>query len=126
MYCFQKIVEERIREAMEQGTFDNLEGKGEPLPLDHTLHLPPELRVAYTILKNNHLLPPEMETLKEIERIEQLLPALNDDEEKYRYVRRINALVTQFNLMRPTSVNLEKNQYYVQKLAHKFLKPSQG
>lgn len=126
MYCFQKIVEERIREAMEQGAFDDLEGKGEPLPPDQTLHLAPELRVAYTILKNNHLLPPEMETLKEIERIEQLLPVLTDDEEKYRYVRRINTLVTQFNLMRPTPVNLEKNQYYVQKMAHKFLKPTQG
>jgi hypothetical protein len=108
------------------GAFDNLDGTGKPLLQDQAVHLAPELRVAYTILKNNHLLPPEMETLKEIERIEQLLPAVTDDDEKYRYVRRINSLVTQFNLMRLTSVHLEKSQYYVQKLAHKFLKPPQG
>jgi hypothetical protein len=126
MYGFQRIVEERIREAMENGEFDDLDGRGKPLPPDQTMHVAPELRVAYTILKNNNLLPPEMETLKEIERIEQLLLAVTDDDEKYRYVRRINSLVTQFNLMRPTSVHLEKRQYYLQKLAHKLLKPTQG
>jgi len=62
----------------------------------------------------------EIQTLKEIERIEALLPSIDDENEKYRYVRKMNSLVTEFNLMRNTSVNLEKKQYYFNKLTDRF------
>ena len=41
---------------------------------------------------------------------------------KYRYVRKMNSLVTEFNLMRNTSVSLEKKQYYFDKLSDRFNK----
>lgn len=122
MLAFQKIVEDKIREAFERGDFDDLEGMGEPLAKEESIRIAPELRLAYKIMKNADLLPPEIQTLKEIERIEKLLAGIDDENEKYRYVRKMNALVTEFNLMRNTSVCLEKKQYYFNKLGDKFNK----
>lgn len=122
MLGFQKIVEEKIREAIERGDFDDLEGMGRPLEKEEPARIAPELRLAYKIMKNADLLPPEIQTLKEIERIESLLPGIDDENEKYRYVRKMNSLVTEFNLMRNTSVSLEKKQYYFDRLAGRFNK----
>ena len=79
MLAFQKIVEERIREAIERGDFDNLEGMGEPFEKEEGIHIAPELRLAYKIMKNADLLPPEIQTLKEIERLEELLSGIDDE-----------------------------------------------
>jgi hypothetical protein len=122
MYALEKIAEERIAEAMERGEFDSLEGKGRPLPSEGaSIKLAPELRIAYKILKNANILPTEIETLKEIERLEQLLPAIDDENERYQYVRRMNALVGNFNSMRNAPISLEKKQYYVQKIGERLL-----
>ncbi|MDD5543032.1 MAG: DUF1992 domain-containing protein [Acidobacteriia bacterium] len=63
---FEKIAEQKIREAMENGEFDNLPGRGQPLDLESYFALPEDLRMAYSILKNANVLPPEVELLKEI------------------------------------------------------------
>jgi hypothetical protein len=123
MFIFEQIAEERIQEAMSRGEFDHLEGKGKPLKSDEdTLRIAPELRIAFKILKNANILPPEIETLKEIERLEELLARIEDENEKFRYVRRMNSLVTKFNLMRNTSVSLEKKQFYLHKLGQRLIK----
>ena len=123
MYAFERIAEDRIKEAMEQGAFDGLEGEGRPLPLeDSGVKLAPEVRMAYKIMKNAGILPVEIETLKEIERIEELLPGIDDKNEHVHYVRRLNALVDNFNIMRKAPITLEKNRYYVQKLGDRFIK----
>lgn len=46
------IAEARIREAQEQGAFDNLPGTGQPIDLSAEADIPPEFRMAYTLLKN--------------------------------------------------------------------------
>ncbi len=123
MYAFEKIAEERILEAMERGEFNSLEGRGQPLPPeDCGIKLAPELRVAYKIMKNANVLPAEIEMLKEIERIEELLLGIGDEDERYQHVRRMNGLVSSFNIMRKAPIALEKNQYYFQKIGEKFLK----
>ena len=123
MYAFEKIAEERILEAMERGEFDRLEGMGAPLPPeDLGVKLAPEVRMAYKIMKKAGVLPVEVETLKEIERIEALLPFVDDENERYQYVRRMNALVSNFNVMRKTSIALEKKQYYVQRIGERLVK----
>lgn len=70
---FQILAETRIREAIERGDFDNLPGKGKPLPLDDLSQVPPELRSAYSLLKNNGFLPEEMELQKEILALDDLI-----------------------------------------------------
>jgi type II secretory pathway component PulJ len=47
------IAEEKILEAQREGLFDNLPGSGKPLPPDDDARFPPELRMAYKILKNS-------------------------------------------------------------------------
>jgi hypothetical protein len=47
------VAEEKILEAQREGAFDNLPGSGKPLCLDDDAHLPPDMRMAYKILKNS-------------------------------------------------------------------------
>ncbi len=53
------VAEEKIREAERNGAFENLPGAGKPLRLEDDSHIAPELRMAYTILKNSGHLEPE-------------------------------------------------------------------
>ncbi|WLR42487.1 DUF1992 domain-containing protein [Bacillus carboniphilus] len=50
------ISEDRIKRAYEDGVFDHLEGYGKLLPKDDASHLPPELRMAYRIMKNGRMI----------------------------------------------------------------------
>jgi hypothetical protein len=73
-----RIAENRIREAMEQGEFDNLPGAGQPLSLEEYFNTPEELRMAYSVLKNANCRPMEVELLNEIARLEQAVAAAPD------------------------------------------------
>lgn len=116
---FDKIAEERIREAMERGEFDDLPGKGKPLKLEDDSHLPPDLRIAYKILKNADCLPPELELRKEITTTEQLLAGMQDTKEKYRQMKKLNYLIMKLNMTRRVPLQLEENQRYFEKVLDK-------
>jgi len=47
------VAEQKIQEALRNGEFDHLPGTGKPLTMEDLSHLPPEIRMAYTILKNS-------------------------------------------------------------------------
>ena len=108
---FSKIVEERIRKAIQKGEFDNLAGAGQPLKLEEDRHIAEELRLAHKILKNAECLPPEIELKKEIHRTEELLTGMKDTASKYKTLKKLNFLIMKLNTMRNTSVDLEKHQY---------------
>jgi hypothetical protein len=114
-----KIAEERIREAIERGEFDDLPGKGKPLDLEDDSHLPPDLRMAYKILKNADCLPPELELRKEIRTTEDLLAGIQDTQEKYKQMKKLNYLIMKLNMTRRTSVTMEENQRYYEKVVEK-------
>jgi len=116
---FDKIAEERIREAIEHGEFDDLPGRGKPLKLEDDSHLPADLRLAYKILKNANCLPPELELRREIRTTEQLLSGIQDTQEKYKQMKKLNYLVMKLNMTRRGSVALEENQYYYEKVVEK-------
>src|SRR5690242_6222653 len=61
-----KIAERKIQEAIDEGKFDNLPGKGKPLNLDDDLVTPPHLRLVNKILKNAGVLPDWIQTQKDI------------------------------------------------------------
>jgi hypothetical protein len=63
------IADRKIEEAMQEGKFDDLPGKGKPLPLDEEWFAPPELRPAIRLLKSAGVLPDWMERAREIERL---------------------------------------------------------
>jgi len=61
-----KIAEQKIQEAIEEGKFDDLPGKGKPLAPDDDLVTPPHLRMAHKILKNANALPEWVQLRKDI------------------------------------------------------------
>jgi hypothetical protein len=113
---FDKIAEERIREAIEHGEFDDLPGKGKPLNLEDDSHLPADLRLAYKILKNADCLPPEIELRKEIRTTEALLAGMQDTQEKYKQMKKLNYLIMKLNMTRRSSLALEENQKYYERV----------
>lgn len=119
MFIFYKIAEQRIREAMENGAFDNLEGKGKPLVFEDDSFVPPDLRMAYKILKNSGFLPPELEVEKEIKKAEDLLAAMSDERQRYMQAKKLNVLITKANMLRKRPINLEKNQVYYRKIVER-------
>lgn len=117
--ALERIAEERIREAIQRGEFENLSGSGKPLKFEDELHIPDDLRLAYKILKNADCLPPELELKKEIRRAEDLLSELKDEGEKYRQIKKINFLIMKLNTMRQGAVQWEEKQLYYEKMVDK-------
>jgi DnaJ family protein C protein 28 len=87
MRRWRDVVEEILGEAQARGDFDNLRGKGQPLRLEDD-SAAGDKALAYRVLKNNNVVPPEIERGREIdaelERAEELLQTLR---------RRRNALL---------------------------------
>src|SRR5205085_12031591 len=104
MGLFERIAEDRIQKAQEEGAFDNLPGKGKPLNLDDDAFVPEDLRLAYKILKNSHCLPIEMELRKEIFNLRQLLNAAVDEETRRELRRELNLLTLEFSIKRRHAV----------------------
>ncbi len=117
--ALERIAEERIREAIQRGEFDNLPGSGKPLKLEDDRHIPDDLRLAYKVLKNADCLPPELELKKEIRTAEELLGLLKDEGEKYRQIKKVNYLIMKLNMMRKGSVQWEERQRYYEKVVEK-------
>ena len=115
---FDKIVEERIRAAQRRGDFEDLEGSGKPLTLEYDANVPEELRLAYKILKNADMVPPEIELRKEIVQTEDLLQGVQDTAEKYRILKKLNFMIMKVNLMRIGSIEMDLPQHYTEKLVH--------
>ncbi len=54
---WESLVNQRIEEAMRNGAFDNLRNKGKPLDAAPDPHVPPDMQMANSLLKNNDLSP---------------------------------------------------------------------
>src|SRR5262245_3862316 len=70
--AWRLIAEGRIEEAIENGEFDDLPGKGQPLDLTEYFNTPSEDRMAFSILTNAGVVPPEVALLQEVEELERI------------------------------------------------------
>jgi Domain of unknown function (DUF1992) len=95
----EKFIEEKIREAMEKGEFDNLPGKGKPLDLDAYFATPADLRLGYSVLKSAGCLPAEVELRNEIESLKARLDACEDESERQTLRKEIEARTLKLNLI---------------------------
>jgi hypothetical protein len=75
----ERLIEEKIREAMENGEFDNLPGKGKPLDLESYFATPADVRLGYSVLKSAGCVPVEVELRNEIESLKERLSACQDE-----------------------------------------------
>jgi DnaJ homologue, subfamily C, member 28, conserved domain len=95
---FHRSADEKIKEAIANGEFDNLPGKGKPLDLDAYFATPEHLRIGYSILKSADIIPEEMELLKQIEGLKKSLNSCTSQIEKRAMQKQLSEKITHFNM----------------------------
>lgn len=115
----ERLAEERIKQAQDEGAFDDLPGRGRPLDLEDDAHVPEDLRMAWRVLKNAGCLPPELLAQREIHTARELLAGMTDEAERHAQMQRLNLLITKLNLSRRRPVELEVRQEYYDKVVER-------
>jgi uncharacterized protein YutE (UPF0331/DUF86 family) len=95
---FQRNADEKIKEAIAKGEFDNLPGKGKPLDLGAYFATPEDLRMGYSILKSADIIPEEIELLKQIEGLKKSLDSCTSQIEKGAIEKQLSEKITNFNM----------------------------
>lgn len=95
----EKIAEEKIKAAMENGEFDNLPGRGKPLDLRDYFAAPAHLRMAFSLLKNAGIVPEEVRLKKEIEELRERRNVAREETEIARLNREINQKTVWLNML---------------------------
>jgi Domain of unknown function (DUF1992) len=96
---FDKLVEQKIREAQAAGEFDRLEGAGRPVDLEAYFATPEELRAGYAVLKNSGVVPEEVQLLGEMDEVRRALRGSADEAERDRLGRRLAELRLKYDLL---------------------------
>ncbi|MDD2463118.1 MAG: DUF1992 domain-containing protein [Desulfobulbus sp.] len=123
----QQIAERKILQAMEEGTLPDLSHwKNKPLPQEDLSNIPPDLRMAYRLLKNAGYVPEEVALKKEITRLEQLLTTCTEEKEKVRQLRRIGLLRTKLECRMGRSIELGEEGPYYEKVVDRLSTTKKG
>jgi DnaJ-domain-containing protein 1 len=116
-----QLVERRIRDAQARGEFDDLEGSGQPLPVEPDVLIDPSLRVAYRILKNSGFVPPEVAQRQRVGNIETLLQQVSDPEKRKPLIARL--LKELARLENPDSARADSRAAYYREIVDRLGKP---
>ena len=119
MDIFRKIADRKITEAMMNGEFDNLSGKGKCLKLEDETWVPEDLRMTYRLLRNAGYVPPEIELRNEIINLKNLLDTLDDDKERLKKMRELHYKIMKINLSRKKPLILEDFPRYEERVVEK-------
>jgi Domain of unknown function (DUF1992) len=95
---FSRNAEEKIKEAIANGEFENVGGKGKPLDLDAYFATPEHLRMSYSILKDAGIIPEELELLKQIDGLRKSLDSCTSQSEKRTIQKQLSEKTTNFNM----------------------------
>ena len=98
LMLFQRNADDKIKEAIAKGEFDNLPGKGKPLDLDAYFATPEDLRMGYSILKSADTIPEEIELLKQIEGLKKSLDSCTSEIKKGAIQKQLSEKITHFNM----------------------------
>src|SRR5210317_2540301 len=113
------IAERKISKAIQEGVLDNKEWRNKPLPTTYDNLVPEELRMGHKILKNAGYLPPEIETKKEIQQIEDMLAACEDEQTRVKQIKKLNYLVMKLCTMKGDTVNIESQEEYYRQVVER-------
>lgn len=86
----ESAIEQKIKEAMARGEFDNLPGMGKPINLDDYFNTPEDVRMGYSVLKSNNFVPEEVELLNQIAELRRQLQDCTDKAEHLRLTKSIS------------------------------------
>lgn len=114
-----RIAEQRIAKAIEEGTL-NIDGwKNKPLPLNEDSFVPDDLKMAYKILKNSGYVPPEIETRKEIQKLEDLIVKTEDSHQRVKQMKKLDLLMRKIDAQRSRPSSIEHDDAYFRKIVEK-------
>ncbi len=88
MLLFEIIAEQRIRDAIANGDFDNLPGAGLPLVFDEEPFVAPEQRMVNHILKRAGLVPSDVSMRKAISQLREKIKHLPQQDDRAELKRR--------------------------------------
>ena len=117
--ALQKIAEQRIAKAIEDGTLKTDGWKNKPLPLDDDNFVPDDLKMAYKILKNSGYVPPEIETRKEIQKLEDLIVKTEDSHQRVKQMKKLDLLMRKIDAQRSRPASIEHDDAYFRKIVEK-------
>ncbi len=89
-------VEAKIQQAMADGAFDNLPGKGKPLNIGKYMEVPEHLRTAYHVLRNAGYLPEEVRLKREMEELKEEIKMCRSEQEKRKLVKELADISQQY------------------------------
>ena len=79
--AFEQLAEQKIEQAIKDGMFDDLALVGQELDLEAYFSTPTHLRMSHAALKSNGFVPPEVEMMQEIHKLETKLEVTSDSRE---------------------------------------------
>jgi len=103
MDIWRVIAERKIREAMDEGAFDHLDGTGRPLSMEENPYEDPAQRMAHRILRNNGFAPAWVQESKDLDYDIQRLLANRSHPEYRARARELNRRIHAYNLKTPVS-----------------------
>jgi hypothetical protein len=119
MKVISRLAEQRIRQAQEEGLFEDLESAGRPLVFEDETWIPEDLRIAYRMLKGAGFVPPELELRNEIINLRSLVETIDDDRERMKKLMELNFKLLSFNLSRKKPLQIEDFPEYEYRVASK-------
>ncbi len=104
----RRVADRKIEEAMREGKFDNLPGKGlplelEPIPADENARM---TWWALKILRNNDFTPEEVVWRNAIDHLREKLYKASNESAVGQIVDQINDLVRRLNTLGTNAINL--------------------
>jgi hypothetical protein len=106
---FEKIIEEKIREAIEAGQFNNLAGRGQPLDLTAYFATPPDVRLGYSVLKSAGCVPEEVALRQEIALLQTKLVECVEPSRKEQIKKELDGKMLKLNLLTDSQRHTRRN-----------------
>lgn len=105
---FRRLADKRIEDAMAEGKFDNLPGRGEPIEIDEapTDENARALWWALKIMRQNDFVPDEIRWRKAVDKLKAELHTADSEQLVRRLCEQINELVHKLNTLGTSAINL--------------------
>ncbi len=105
--ALRRLAERRIEEAMKEGKFDNLRGKGQPIELED-MPIDENARAtwwALRIMRQNDFTPDEVRWRKQVDLLREAIARLLDESKLPELVTRVNELVRKINTLGTNAIH---------------------
>lgn len=119
MEAFRIIAERRINQAISDGSLTFEQWKDVPLVLEDDSFVPPDLKMAYKVLKNSGHLPQEIVDRREVQRLEELIASSEDEHIRLQQMRKLEVLLMKMECRRDRPLNLQAHVNYYARVVEK-------